>query len=83
MTNIKKIELCTTKKNFFLQNYKTQIMTIQKISRTLEPQHMFFFKEVCGHKILLLKFLVLKPSTETRVKPMHFLVCNLFQKSTL
>ena len=32
---------CVQLKNiFFLQNSKTQIMTMQKISRLLEPQHL-------------------------------------------
>ena len=37
--NIKKSN-CVQLKNIFLQNYKTQIMTKQKISRILEPQHL-------------------------------------------
>ena len=53
-----------------------------RITKKRKQNKICFFKEVFGHIIFLLIFFGLKHSTEARGKPMYFLVCNLFQKST-
>jgi hypothetical protein len=46
------------------------------------PEQQDFFKEIFGLITFLLIFCVLNYLTEARGKPMYYLVCNLFQKST-